>query len=282
MKTLRNLVIVIVVLGILVSLVTFKVDETQQALVLQFGKPLDMINTPGLHFKLPPPFNTIEMFEKRLLVYDSAPNIVVTQDKKNLVVDAFARWRIVDPLLFRQTVRTEAGAQARLDDIIYSDLLQELGQHDLEEIVSVNREIIMDSVTVGASVKAADYGIEVQDVRIKRTDLPEENEDAIFRRMKEERKRIANLYRSEGEEEALKIRSEADKQVKVILADSYKTSQVIRGKAEAEAIGVYAKAFNRDPEFFEFARTLEMYGKILDEKTTLVLPVEGELMKYLK
>lgn len=281
-KPLRTVIIAIIVLGVIAGLVTFKVDETQQALILQFGKPLDMINDPGLHFKLPPPFNSIEMFEKRLLIYDSAPNIVVTQDKKNLVVDAFARWRIVDPLLFRQTVRTEGGAQARLDDIIYSDLLQELGQHDLEEIVSVNREIIMDAVTAGATVKAADYGIEVLDVRIKRTDLPEENEDAIYRRMKEERKRIANLYRSEGEEEALKIRSEADRQVKVILADSYKESQIIRGKAEAEAIGVYANAFNRDPEFFEFSRSLEMYKKILDDKTTLVLPAESDLLKYLK
>lgn len=282
MKSMRIFLAVAVILIILAMLVTFQVDETQQALVLEFGKPLMVVEQPGLHFKLPPPFRTIEVFEKRLLIYDSPPNIVVTQDKKNLVVDAFARWRIVDPLLFRQTVRTEPGAQARLDDIIYSDLLRELGQHDLDDIVSVNREMIMESVTKDANVKAKDYGIEVLDVRIKRTDLPQENEEAIFRRMQAERHRIANLYRSEGEEEALKIRAQADKEVKVILAESYRQSEVIRGKAEAEATDVYAKSFNQDPDFYEFSRTLEMYKKALDNQTTLVLPPNSALFKYLK
>ena len=282
MKNLRLLVIILVLLLIGVSLVTYRIDETEQAIVLEFGRPLQTITESGLHFKLPPPFRTIERFEKRLLVYDSPPNIVVTQDKKNLVVDAFARWRIVDPLRFRQTVRTEGAAQARLDDIIYSDLLRELGQHEMEEIVSQNREQIMVSVTKEATLKSVDYGIEILDVRIKRTDLPEENEEAIYRRMRAERQRIANLYRSEGEEEALKIRAEADRQVKVILADAYRESQVIRGNAEAEAIAIYAKAFERDPNFYDFSRTLEMYKNALDENTTIVLPPDTELFKYLK
>ena len=250
--------------------------------MLQFGKPLKAVDEPGLHFKLPPPFRTIERFEKRLLIYDSPPNIVVTEDKKNMVIDSFARWRITDPLLFRQTVRTEAGAQARLDDLIYSDLLRELGQHEMEEIVSANREEIMVAVTRSASEKSVDYGIEILDVRIKRTDLPPENEEAIYRRMRAERERIANLYRSEGEEEALKLRSEADKQVKVIKAEAYRESQIIRGDAEALAIEVYAEAFNRDPNFYDFSRTLEMYRKSLDEQTTIVLPPNTELFKYLK
>jgi len=282
MKQLSRLVIVIIVLAIVVGLVTYKIDETEQVLVLQFGKPLDTFTQPGLHFKFPPPFRTIERFEKRLIIYDSPPNIVVTKDKKNLLVDAFARWRIIDPLKYRQTVRTEAAAQARLDDIIYSDMLRELGQHDLEEIVSDNRDEIMLAVTTDANIKSQDYGIEVLDVRIKRTDLPRENEEAIYRRMRAERQRIASLYRSEGDEEALKIRAEADKQIKVILAESYKESQIIRGKAEASAISIYAKAFNQDPEFYAFSRTLEMYRKTLDEHTTIVLPPETELFKYLK
>ncbi|MFH0883891.1 MAG: protease modulator HflC [bacterium] len=282
MKSMKIFLAAVVVFAILISLITFKVDQTQQALVLEFGKPLQVVDHPGLHFKFPPPFRTIEVFEKRLLIYDSPPNVVVTQDKKNLVVDAFARWRIVDPLLFRQTVRTEPGAQARLDDIIYSDLLRELGQHDLDDIVSVNREIIMETVTNDANVKAKDYGIEVLDVRIKRTDLPQENEDAIFRRMQAERHRIASLYRSEGEEEALKIRAQADKEVKVIIAESYRQSEIIRGNAEAEAIEIYAKSFNRDPDFYDFSRTLEMYRKALDDKTTIVLPPNSVLFKYLK
>ncbi len=282
MKTTVRILIGFVVAMIVISLVTFTVDETEQVLVLQFGKPLTAISDPGLHFKLPPPFRSIERFERRLLIYDSPPNIVVTQDKKNMVIDSFARWRITDPLLFRQTVRTESGAQARLDDLIYSDLLRELGQHEMEDIVSSNRDVIMNSVTVSANEKADDYGIEVLDVRIKRTDLPPENEDAIYRRMRAERQRIANLYRSEGEEEAQIIRSTADKEIKVIKAEAYRKAQIIRGEAEAQAISIYAEAFNRDPDFYDFSRTLEMYRTALDENTTLVLPPNTELFKYLK
>ena len=266
----------------LFEVVTYTVNETEQVIVLQFGKPLRTVTSPGLHLKLPPPFNTVERFEKRLLVYDTPPNVVVTEDKKNLVVDSYTRWQIIDPLLFRQTVRTEGGAQARLDDIIYSDLLRELGQHDLQEIVSENRDSIMVAVTMESDKKSRDYGIRVLDVRIKRTDLPKENEEAIYRRMRAERKRIANLYRSEGDEEARKTRAEADKQVKVILADAYRQAQIIRGKAEAKAIAIYADAFNRDPEFYQFSRTLEMYKKALDDQTTIVLPPNTELFKYLK
>ncbi len=282
MKPIIRVLIGVAAVLIVLSLVTFTVDETEQVLVLQFGKPLIAVSDPGLHFKFPPPFRTIERFEKRLLIYDSPPNIVVTQDKKNMVIDSYARWRITDPLLFRQTVRTEGGAQARLDDIIYSDLLRELGQHDMEDIVSVNRDEIMDAVGKSASIKSQDYGIEILDVRIKRTDLPPENEDAIYRRMRAERERIANLYRSEGEEEAQILRSTADKEVKVIKAEAYRQSQVIRGEAEAKAIAIYAEAFNRDPQFYDFSRTLEMYRKTLDEQTTLVLPPNTELFKYLK
>jgi modulator of FtsH protease HflC len=282
MNTTLRVLIGFAVTLILVSLITYTVDETEQVLVLQFGKPLIAVSDPGIHFKLPPPFRTIERFERRLLIYDSPPNIVVTQDKKNMVIDSFARWRITDPLLFRQTVRTEAGAQARLDDLIYSDLLRELGQHEMEDIVSSNRDQIMNAVTTSANDKSLDYGIEVLDVRIKRTDLPPENEDAIYRRMRAERQRIANLYRSEGEEEAQILRSTADKEIKVIKAEAYRKAQIIRGEAEAQAITIYAEAFNRDPDFYDFSRTLEMYRTALDENTTLVLPPNTELFKYLK
>lgn len=282
MSHLLKIIIGIIVVLILISSVTYTVDETKQAIVLQFGKPLRTITDAGLHFKFPPPFNSIEQFEKRLLIYDSPPNIVVTKDKKNLVVDSYARWQIFDPLLFRQTVRTEGSAQARLDDIIYSDLLRELGQHEMEEIVSITRDKIMSAVTIEANNKSKEYGIEIFDVRIKRTDLPVENEQAIYNRMRAERSRIANLYRSEGEEEALKIRAAADKDIKVIMADAYKQSQITRGKAEAKTILIYADAFNKDPGFYEFSRTMEMYLKVLDDQTTLVLPPETDLFKYLK
>ncbi|MDP8207607.1 MAG: protease modulator HflC [Candidatus Electryonea clarkiae] len=280
-KPFTNIIIAIVAI-IAINLIIYTVNETDQVIVLQFGKPLRTVTDAGIHFKLPPPFNTIERFEKRLLIYDSPPNIVVTEDKKNMVVDSYARWRITDPLLFRQTVRTESSAQARLDDIIYSDLLQELGQSTLDEIVGVNRDSIMIIVTKGADIKAKDFGIEILDVRIKRTDLPEENEEAIYRRMRAERSRIANLYRSEGEEEALKIRAEADRAIKVILANAYKEAKILRGDAEADAISIYAKAFNRDPSFYEFSRSLEMYKKAVDENTTIVLPPGTNVFKYLK
>ena len=281
-KKLTLYIVAIVIAIVLAFMVTFTVQETEQVIILRFGKPLRTVTEAGLHVKLPPPFNSVERFEKRLLIYDSAPNIVVTQDKKNLVVDSYARWRIVDPLLFRQTVRTEPGAQSRLDDIIYSDLLRELGKHDLEEIVGENRDSIMVIVTEDSNEKSQEFGIEILDVRIKRTDLPAENEDAIYRRMRAERERIANLYRSEGGEEALKIRAQADKEQQVIIANAYKQSQIIRGEAEAKAIKIFADAFNRDPDFYSFARTLEMYKKVLDNQTTIVLPPDTELFKYLK
>ncbi len=282
MNTVIKIAVVVLILLVIFSLVTFRLNETQQAIILQFGKPVGMENTAGLHFKLPPPFHTIEYFEKRLLIYDTPPNIVVTQDKKNMVVDSYARWSITDPLLFRQTVRTEPAAQARLDDIIYSDLLKELGRHTLEEIVNTNRDTIMINVALGANEKAVAYGIAILDVRIKRTDLPKENEEAIYRRMRAERNRIANLYRGAGDREARTIRAGADKDVKAILAEAYKTSQIKRGEAESKAIDIYARAFNQDPNFFEFMRTMEMYKKTLDGNTTIVLPPDNELFKYLR
>lgn len=282
MKRVPMYLIIAVIALFIVSNVMFQLNETEQALVLQFGKPLRTVTDAGLHFKLPPPFNSLERFEKRLLIYDSPPNVIITQDKKNLVVDAYARWKITDALLYRQTVRTESGAQARLDDIIYSDLLRELGQHDMEEIVSENREVIMDSVTAEAAAKAIEFGIAILDVRIKRTDLPEENEEAIYRRMRAERTRIANLYRSEGEEQALELRADADRQATVIRAEAYREAQQIRGTAEGEAIRIYASAFNRNPDFYEFSRSLEMYRRSLQEGTTLVLPPDSDLFKYFR
>ena len=257
------------------------VDETEQIVIVQLGKPVRNITKPGLNFKIPF-IQSATVFEKRLLDYDSAPNTILTEDKKNLILDNYAQWRISDPLKFMQTMRTQALAQSRLDDIIYSSLRTQLGTHLMREIVSTMRDSLMHKVTANANHSAADYGIEIVDVRIKRADLPRENEQAVFDRMRAERERMAKQFRSEGDEEAVKIRAETDKDREIILADAYKLAQEVRGDGEAQAIKIYAKAYSRDPDFYEFTRTLEAYKEVFDDKTKLVLTPESDFLSYLK
>jgi membrane protease subunit HflC len=257
------------------------VDETEQIVCVQLGKPVRNIVKPGLNFKVPF-IQSATVFERRLLEYDSAPNTILTRDKKNLILDNYAQWRISDPLKFMQTMRTQALAQSRLDDIIYSSLRVQLGTHLMHEIVSTMRDSLMHKVTQNANMTAADYGIEIVDVRIKRSDLPRENEQAVFDRMKAERERMAKQFRSEGDEEAVKIRAETDKDREIILADAYKLAQEVRGNGEAQAIKIYADAYSRDPDFYEFTRTMDAYKKVFDDKTKLVLTPESDFLSYLK
>mgnify|MGYP000704590172 CR=1 FL=1 len=196
--------VIVIIIGL--NLCLFVVHQTEYALLIQLGKPVKEVLKPGLYFKIPF-IQTVSFFEKRILEYDSAPTEIVTRDKKNLVVDNYARWKITDPLKFMQAVKDENGAQSRLDDIVYSELRVELGRYNLNEIVSLHRDTIMAEVTERCNEKSQEYGISIVDVRIKRADLPEENEKAVFERMRAERLRQANQYRSEGEEEALKIRA---------------------------------------------------------------------------
>ena len=257
------------------------VDETEQIVILQFGKPVRTLKEPGLNWKLPAPLQTSNSFEKRLLEYDVPPEEILSKDKKSLIIDNYVRWRITDPLLFLQTVAAIPTAKTRLDDIVYSELRQELGTHDMVEIITENRELIMEKVTVASNEETSKYGIEVIDVRIRRVDLPQENEASIYARMEAERKRQANKFRSEGEEEAQKIRAATDRDKTVILADAYKSAQQIRGEGEAKALDVYASSFSKDPNFYEFVRTLETFEKVIDDKTTLVLPGDSKLFKEL-
>ena len=257
------------------------VDETEQIVILQFGKPVRTINKPGLNFKLPAPLQVSNSFEKRLLEYDVPPEEILSRDKKSLIIDNYVRWRITDPLLFLQTVKAIPTAKTRLDDIVYSELRQELGTHDMVEIITENRELIMEKVTKASNEETSKYGIEVVDVRIRRVDLPRENEASIYARMEAERKRQANKFRSEGEEEAQKIRAATDRDKTVILADAYKEAQKIRGEGEARALDIYATSFSKDPDFYDFLRTLETYEKVIDKKTTLVLPGDSKLFKEL-
>jgi len=274
-------------IGIIVILFLFglstiiMVDETEQIVILQFGKPVRTIKDPGLNWKLPAPVQTSNSFEKRLLEYDVPPEEILSKDKKSLIIDNYVRWKITDPLLFLQTVKAVPTAKTRLDDIVYSELRQELGTHDMVEIITENRELIMDKVTRASNEETSKYGIEVIDVRIRRVDLPQENEASIYARMEAERKRQANKFRSEGEEEAQKIRAATDRDKTVILAEAYKTSQQIRGEGEARALDIYASSFSKDPSFYEFIKTLETYEKIIDKKTTLVLPGDSKLFRDL-
>ena len=280
MKKGTLLIILIVAILFISNLSLFIVDETKQAIVLQFGKPIRAIKEPGLNWKLPFIQNVV-FFEDRLLVYDAAPTEIITKDKKTLIVDNYARWKIIDPLKFLQTVRDLNGAQARLDDIIYSELRVDLGLFDMSEIVSERREGIMKRVTEISNEKANTYGIEIVDVRIKRVDLPPENEKFIFDRMRAERERIAKQYRAEGQEESAKIIAETEREKTVILAEAYKTAQTLKGEGEAESIRIYAESFNQDPEFYKFYRTLEAYTKTFKDKTTVLLSTDSEFLKYL-
>jgi membrane protease subunit HflC len=269
------------VLLVMASRTFYTVSETEQVVVTQLGRPVRLVKAPGLHLKTPF-LQQLNFFEDRLLDYDAAPAPVITRDKKNLVVDNYAKWQISDPLKFLQTVQNEGGAQARLDDIIYSKVREQLGLHDLVEVIATKRDAIMRAVTSGSYEASTAYGIAVIDVRIKRADLPPENAQAVYGRMRSEREREAKRYRSEGQEEALKIRAESEKRKTIMLAEAYEQEQAIRGEGDAGAMRIYAEAFQHDPDFFTFTRTLEAYRKSLKGKTTLLLPPQMEFLKYLR
>ena len=273
------IIAIIVTTAVVLAVSLFTVDETEQAIVTQLGKFVKEVKQPGLHFKIPL-IQAVHRFEARVLQYDAAAAKIITDDKKHLVIDNYACWKIIEPLKFYQTVQTEFGAQSRLDDIVFSEIREELARHSLTEIVSVNRSQIMDKVAEQCNQKAGDYGIQVIDVRIKRADLPEEVRQSVYDRMKAERERMAKKYRSEGEEEAVKVRAETDKEKKILLAESYREAEKLNGEGDAEAIKIYAQAFEKDPEFYSFVRTLEAYEKSLGEGTTIVLPSDSEFFQY--
>jgi membrane protease subunit HflC len=263
------------------NLACYTVAQWQQAIVIQLGQPVRTVREPGIYFKLPL-VQSVLYFDKRLLVYDAAPREILTKDKQQLIVDNFSRWRILDPLQFYRTVRSEAGGQSRLDDVIYSIVREKLGRHTLSEIINAKRSDLMEQVTKESDAKAREYGIEVADVRIKRADLPEKNELNVFNRMRTERERLAKKFRAEGDEEARKIRSESDKAVQILTAEAGKKSEITRGEGDALAVKIFADAYGRDPEFYQLVRTLEAYRNSITEGTTLILSPESEFFRYLK
>jgi membrane protease subunit HflC len=258
----------------------FTVPVWMQAVVVQLGDPVRTITEPGLYVKVPF-IQDVLYFDKRLLDYEASPKEILTKDKQQLVVDNYSRWRIDDPLLFFRTVRNEAGAQSRLDDIVYSDLRETLGRHTLSDIVSGQRSDLMKEVTAASDVKTRAYGIRLIDVRIKRADLPEKNEQNVFNRMRTERERQAKRFRAEGDEEARTVRSDADKQVRIITADARQKADVVRGEGDAQAVKIFADAYGRDPDFYEFVRTMDAYRKTIDADTTLILSTDSDFFRWL-
>lgn len=280
-------VAVVIVLLLVLRTTVFVVDETKIAIVTQFGRPVRVTEAAGLNWKLPQPVQAVRLFDRRLLVYDPKPTEFLTNDKKNVVVDAFIAWRIADAEKFLQTVNDRGGAEVRMADIVASELGAALGQYPLHALISTSADSmkigeIMQRVTLGCrTIAEHSFGIAVADVRMKRLAFPEQNKQSVFDRMRAERERTAKKYRSEGEEEAIKIRAEADRECQEILAAAYSDAEKVKGAGDAEAMRIYGAAHNADPGFYEFVRTLESYRNFLDEKTTLVLSSDSDLLRLL-
>lgn len=267
------------ILAVTLAQSLFVVDQTETAIVVQLGKPVTRALPPGIHAKAPF-IQSVTFFDARVLDYDSKRAEILTGDKKAMVVDHYTKWKISDPLLFFQSVRGIPGAQARLDDITYAALREALGRHTLIEVVSEKRTEIMEQVVRRSQELLSPYGMTVVDVRIKRTDLPPENERAIFGRMQAERERQAKQYRSEGREEAAKITAQADKERTVLLAEAERQAAVIRGQGEALSTRTYADAYSQSPEFYAFQRSLEAYEAALKDNTRLVLTPGSPFLRY--
>jgi membrane protease subunit HflC len=268
------------------TLVLYKVDVTEFAIVTQFGNPVRVVKEPGLRLKLPDPIETVRRFDRRVQICQAEPLELLTLDKKSVNVDYYGTWRITDPVMYMTTVRDRAGAEARLLDVFSSALGIQMARYNLENLVNTDsRQLKLDAMmseTIRyARDRASEYGIEVIDAQIKVLNFPESNKQSVYDRMKSEREQMARKYRSEGTEQAAKIRADAEKEEKIILSEAYATAQKLTGEGDAEAIRIYASAFQKDPKFYEFIRTLETYEKTIDGNTTLILPSNAEILKYL-
>ena len=270
------LIIILIAFFVVIQSV-FIVDETNTAIVTRFGEPIKTSTTPGLNFKIPF-VDQVRKFEKRLLIFDAPPDSLLTSDKKRLVIDVYARGRIVDPLLFFKTTRNETLAASRAIDIISSELRREIASDMQTEIIKTNREQIMNKVKELADPKIREFGIELVDVRIKRADFPEEIAESIYGRMQAERKRKADKERAEAAEVDLTVRSEVDKDAAIIRAKADQEAKIIVGNAEAEAIKILSDAHARNPEFYQFLRQLETYENSFNANTTIIIPKDSNIL----
>ena len=271
----------------LASLCLFTVGEGEFAVVTQFGRPVRVESTPGLKLKFPAPFQAVTRFDRRIFALVPSPREFLTLGKQNVVATGFILWRVHDPEKFMQTVFDRVGAESRLGDILFAELGAALGGAPFAAFVSTAGEYRAEAVLAGMTqqyreLALRDYGIDVVDVRLRRLDFPEQNRASVFARMKSERIRISMQYRSEGEEEGLKIRAAAEKAKSGILGEAYKLSQQIRGEGEARAANIYGESLTRAPSFYRFVRSIDAMKKTVDKDTTMVLPVDSELFRLLR
>ena len=279
-KTLKFLAPILLVLGFLTYLTFFTVSEVQQAIVLQFGDPKRVIKKAGLNYKIPVIQNVV-FLDTRILNLDAPPEEVIASDQKRLIVDAFARFKIKDPLKFYISVGNERVARSRLSTIVNARIRSVLGKEELQTLVSKDRARLMGQITSDVNDEAAKLGIEIIDVRIKRADLPQANSEAIYRRMQTEREREAKEFRAEGAEIAQTVRSTADKEVTVILAEAQKKSEIMKGEGDGKRNNIFAAAFGQDPEFFAFYRAMQAYEKaLIGGETSLILSPDSEFFKF--
>ena len=299
-------IVAVLALLLLLSGVAYQVGEAEQVIITQFGEPVgDPVVEPGLHFKVPL-IQDANYFEKRFLEWDGNPNQMPTKDKRFIWVDTYARWRIVDPLKFFQRLRDERGAQSRLDDILDGEARNAVARYDLIELVrstnrppedvpveseeeaavlsqiEMGRPAIVTEILKAAQGRTADLGIEILDIRLKRLNYVEEVQKDVFARMIAERQRIAELYRSEGQGEAARIRGEQERDLQRIQSEAYRTAQEVRGKADAESTTIYAEAYNRDADFYGFVKSLETYERTIDPRTFFIVGTDSDLLKYLR
>ena len=275
------LIVVLVAAAVVVPQAGVVIDETELAIVTRFGDPVRTIKTPGLSIKTPF-VDQITKFEKRLLIFDAPADSLLTKDKKRLIIDVYARGRVSEPLVFYQKVRNETQARSRVIDIVASELRREIAMDDQKEIIDTTREQIMNRVRDDVRPLIAELGIDIVDVRIKRADFPETIASSVYERMKAERKRIGDRERAQGAEADLQKRAEVDREAVESTSDAVKKADIIRGEAEATAINIFAEAFEQDPEFFRFQRTLEAYQEFLTQNSTIVLPASGDLFEFLQ
>src|SRR3990172_8027977 len=281
-KKKRTAIILIFIGFIFLSGATFTIDEKEQAIITQFGKYIQTIKVPGLYFKIPM-IKTLNVFEKRVLTTDALVAVeYITLDKNRIVVDHISRWKIDDPLEFYRSVRTEAGAVARLEDILVARLRQEIAKHAFISFIREEREKIVEEVAKGAHETAKRFGIQIIDVRIKRADLPKEVQASVYARMQAERHRIAKRYRAEGEQRSREIKAETDKEKEIILAKAYQQQMKLFGEGDGRATEIYASSYEQDMEFYSFLRRLQTYEKLFEGKTTILLESDSELLKYFR
>lgn len=269
---------------VVLAMSIFTVDQRQFALVFQLGEVKQVITEPGLSFKIPM-IQNVRYFEKRIITLDNnEPERFITSEKKNVLVDSFIKWRIVDPKLYYISVGgDEARAKIRLNQTVNAGLREEFGKRLVHDVISGERDKIMDQMREKADIDARTIGVQIVDVRLKRVELPNEVSDAVYRRMEAERKRVANELRSEGSAEAEKIRADADRQREVIIAEAYRDAQKAKGEGDAKATSIYAQAFSPNPEFYAFYRSLEAYRASFRNKSDiLVVEPSSEFFKYMK